>query len=192
MVTGNMATLAVVAALTLERLAELRLSRRNAAWATARGGVEVGHGAYRIMTVFHVAFLVACAAEPLLLRREFTPALAATCLVVLIGAQVLRWWAILTLGPRWNTRIIIIPDAAPVTGGPYRWVRHPNYVAVIAEMVALPLLSGAWVTALIATVGNALLMRVRIASEERALGAQWARAFAETPRFVPGGSRANT
>lgn len=192
MVTGNVATLAVVAAVTLERLAELRLSRRNAAWMTAHGGVEVGQGAYRIMTVFHVAFLVACVAEPLLWRRVFTPTFAVVCLVVLIGAQVLRWWAILTLGPRWSTRIIVIPDAAPVTSGPYRWVRHPNYVAVIAEMVALPLLRGAWVSALVATVGNALILRVRIGTEERALGALWARTFAATPRFVPGGSRAST
>lgn len=189
---GNVVTIAVVAAVALERLAELHLSRRNAAWAMAHGGVEVGKGAYRSMAMFHVAFLIACVAEPLLLRRTFTPSLAAASLVVLLGAQALRWWAILTLGRRWNTRIIVIPDATPVTSGPFRWVRHPNYVAVIAEMVALPLLGGAWVTALVATVGNALLMRVRIASEERALGAQWARAFASTPRFVPGGSRAGT
>ncbi len=187
-----MVTLVVVAAVTLERLAELRLSRRNAAWAAAQGGVEVGQDAYRIMTVFHVAFLMACIAEPLLLHRVSTPALAAACLVILIGAQALRWWAIITLGPRWNTRIIVIPDAAPVTGGPYRWLRHPNYLAVIAEMVALPLLGGAWVTALVATIANALIMRIRISTEERALGAQWARAFAHTPRFVPGGSRDGT
>lgn len=190
--TSDVATLAVVAAVTLERLAELRLSRRNAAWAAAQGGVEVGQDAYRIMTVFHGVFLLACVAEPLLLRRAFTPALAAACLVILIGAQALRWWAIITLGPRWNTRIIVIPDAAPVTGGPYRWLRHPNYLAVIAEMVALPLLGGAWVTALVATVGNALIMRIRISTEERALGEQWARAFAATPRLVLGGSRDRT
>ncbi|MBA4071339.1 MAG: hypothetical protein C0497_05800 [Gemmatimonas sp.] len=189
MVTGSVAVLGVVAAVALERLAELHLSRRNAAWATAHGGIEVGPGVYCLMAVFHVAFLMACVAEPLLMRRVFTPALAAACLVVLMGAQVLRWWAIITLGPRWNTRIIVIPDAVPVTGGPYRWVRHPNYVAVIAEMVALPLLGGAWVTALVATAGNALILRVRINSEERALGTQWARAFAATPRFVPWGSR---
>lgn len=185
--TENAATLAVVAAVAIERLVELHISRRNAAWTKSHGGIEVGQGAYRLMTVFHVAFLVACVAEPPLWPRILAPALAVACLVILVGAQALRWWAIRTLGPLWNTRIIVIPDAAPITTGPYRWLRHPNYVAVIAEMVALPMLRGAWVTALVATVGNALIMRMRVALEERAMGAQWARAFAETPRFIPRG-----
>jgi methyltransferase len=108
-------------------------------------------------------------------------------LAVVLGAQALRYWAIATLGWRWNTRIVVVPGAAPVTGGPYRFVRHPNYVAVIAEMVALPLVHGAWLTALAFTLGNAWLLRVRIHAEERALGEHWEHAFAGRPRFVPGG-----
>ena len=191
MVTGNVVTLVVVAAVAIERLFEMRLSRRNTAWAVSRGGVEVGQRAYRNMIAFHTLFLAACAAEPLLLPRTFHPALAAMCLVVLVGAQALRWWTITALGPRWNTRIIVIPDAAPVTNGPYRWLRHPNYAAVIAEMIALPLLSSAWMTAIAATIINALLLRVRIGDEEHALGAAWARAFAATPRFIPDGPHAD-
>jgi len=190
MVTGDVLTFATVGAVALERLVELRISRRNARQALARGAVEVGQRQYMVMTTFHLLFLVACVAEPVLLRRPFIPALAAGCLGLLLGAQALRWWAIVTLGPRWNTRVIVIPDAEPVTGGPYRWLRHPNYVSVIVEMIALPLLHGAWLTAILASLGNALLLRARIGAEERALGARWARAFAGVPRFVPGGPRA--
>lgn len=185
--TANVATLAVVAAVAVERLLELHISRRNTAWTIAHGGVEVGNGAYRLMTVFHAVFLLACVAEPLLWPRAFRPTFAIAWVVVLLGAQALRWWAVITLGPLWNTRIIVIPDAAPVTSGPYRWLRHPNYLAVIAEVIALPMLRGAWVTALVATIGNALIMRVRIVLEEQALGAQWASTFAKTPRFIPRG-----
>ncbi len=152
--------------------------------------MEVARRQYVVMTAFHLLFLVACVAEPLLLERPFIPALAIACLIPLVCAQALRWWAIVTLGPRWNTRVIVIPDAEPVTGGPYRWLRHPNYVAVIVEMLALPLLSGAWLTAIFASLGNAMLLRARIGAEERALGARWADAFADIPRFVPGGPRA--
>ena len=106
---------------------------------------------------------------------------------MVLAAQALRYWAIATLGWRWNTRIVVVPGAAPVTAGPYRWVRHPNYVAVIAEMLALPLVHGAWLTAAVFSLGNALLLRVRIRAEEQALGTSWQQAFAGRPRFVPGG-----
>lgn len=192
MVDGFGLSLAVVAAVAVERLFELRLSARNAAAALARGAVETGQGHYRVMVIFHAAFLVACIAEPMLMARSLDLRLATACIALLLVAQALRWWAIGTLGARWNTRIIVLPDAAPVTTGPYRWLRHPNYVAVVLEMVALPMLSGSWLTAVLASVGNALLLRTRIAAEERALGARWAREFAETPRFVPGGRRAGT
>ena len=104
-------------------------------------------------------------------------------------AQALRYWAITTLGPRWNTRVIVLPGSAPVTGGPYRFVRHPNYVAVVAELFFLPLVHGAWWTALFFSLANAWLLTVRIRVEERALGDLWQRHFAEAPRFVPGGAR---
>lgn len=190
MVTGHALLLVTVGAVAVERLAELRLSRRNARLVFARGAVEVARRQYVVMTAFHLLFLVACVAEPLLLERPLIPALAAACLILLGGAQALRWWAIVTLGPRWNTRIIVIPGAEPVTGGPYRWLRHPNYVTVIVEMIALPLVHGAWLTAILASLGNALLLRARIGAEERALGAPWARAFSTIPRFVPGAPRA--
>jgi methyltransferase len=82
---------------------------------------------------------------------------------------VLRWWCISTLGRQWNTRVVVIPGAARVTGGPYRFFSHPNYVAVVAEGIALPLVHTAWITALVFTVLNAALLKVRLDTENAAL-----------------------
>jgi methyltransferase len=90
-------------------------------------------------------------------------------LAVAAGCQALRWWCIRTLGPRWNTRVIIVPDLPKVAGGPYRWMKHPNYVAVALEGVALPLVHGAWITASVFSLLNAALLRVRLAVEDEAL-----------------------
>jgi methyltransferase len=181
--------LALLLLVGAERLVELRLSSRNAARAFARGAVEAGQRHYRVMKVLHTLFLVSCAAEVLLLHRPFPGELGWAALAVALLAQGLRYWAIATLGERWNTRVIVLPDAEPVTGGPYRWVRHPNYVAVILELAALPLVHGAYLTAIVFSVANALLLRVRIRVEEQALGARYARAFGAQPRFLPGGHR---
>ena len=187
MVTSVQAYLGLLVLVALERGVELVLSARNARLARARGGVETGRGHYPVMAVFHGLFLLACALEVTLLRRPFPGAVGWMALAVVLAAQALRYWAIVTLGWRWNTRIVVVPGAAPVTAGPYRWVRHPNYVAVIAEMLALPLVHGAWLTAAVFSLGNAVLLRVRIRAEEQALGASWQQAFAGRPRFVPGG-----
>jgi methyltransferase len=90
-------------------------------------------------------------------------------LVVVLAAQGLRWWCIRTLGPQWSTRVVVLPGAPLVERGPYRWMRHPNYLAVVAEGVALPLVHSAWVTAVVFTVANAVLLRTRIRCEETAL-----------------------
>jgi len=177
----------LIALVGVERLWELRLSMKNAAWAFARGGKEYGHAHYRFMTVFHTLFLVACVAEPWLLHREFPMPWGYVALGFALLAQGLRYWAITTLGTRWNTRVIVLPEAEPVTGGPYRFVRHPNYVAVVLELLVLPLVHGAWLTAIVFTVINALLLRVRVGVEEAALGTHYAASFANTPRLIPRG-----
>jgi len=164
----------LILAVAVERLAELAVSRRNLAWARMRGGREYGFGHYPFMVVLHIGLLVACLVEAA--HRPFVPALGASMLVVVVLAQMLRWWCITTLGPRWNTRIIVIPRLPLVEAGPYRWMRHPNYVAVVAEGIALPLVHTGWITAAGFTMANALLLRVRIASENAAL----AHALAET------------
>jgi methyltransferase len=180
--------LGFLAALGLERLAELRRSARNAAWAFERGGIELGRRHYRVMQGLHGAFLAACAAEVVGLHRPFDPALGLPMLALALAAQALRAWAIASLGPHWNVRVIVVPGAPVVRRGPYRFLRHPNYAAVAIEGFAVPLVHGAWLTALAMSLANAALLAVRIRCEERALAAHcdYAARFAGARRLVPG------
>lgn len=159
----------VVSLVVLERIAEMVVSTRNAAWSLARGGVESGRSHYPVMVLLHTGFLVAMLVEAFLRRPDVPAVLAWSMLALVVAAQGLRWWCISTLGPRWNTRVIVVPGLPPVRSGPYRWFSHPNYVAVVVEGVALPLVHGAWITALVFTVANAALLTVRIRVEEQAL-----------------------
>ncbi len=164
--------LALVAAVAAARLAELALARRNAAWVRARGGVEHGRGHYPFMVALHAALLAGCVIEPILTDTPFAPRRFVAGTMALLAAHALRWWTIATLGRRWTTRVIVIPGLPLVTGGPFRLLRHPNYLAVAIEVAALPLAVGAWRTAVAATVLDAvLLLGVRIPCEERALAA---------------------
>jgi methyltransferase len=163
------AYLVLVAAVAVERVAELVVTKRNLAWALARGGRETGFGHYPAMVALHTGLLVGAVAEVLVASRPFQPGLGWPMLAVVLGAQGLRWWCISTLGPQWNTRIVVVPGSGLVSGGPYRWLRHPNYVAVVVEGFALPLVHSAWVTAAVFTVVNAALLTVRIRAENRAL-----------------------
>ncbi|BBZ02873.1 hypothetical protein MCHIJ_23100 [Mycolicibacterium chitae] len=160
----------LIAAVAAERLAELIVSKRNARWAFAHGGKEFGRGHYPVMVIIHAGLLIGCVLEVWLLDRPFVPWLGWTMLAVVVAAQVLRWWCIATLGKRWNTLVIVLPEAPLVRSGPYRWLHHPNYVAVVAEGIALPLVHSAWITAVVFTVANALLLTVRIRVENAALG----------------------
>jgi methyltransferase len=159
----------LVAAVALERVAELVVSRRNAAWSLQRGGVEYGARHYPAMVVLHTALLAACLLEVVAVGRPFVPALGWAMLLVVVASQGLRWWCITTLGHQWNTRVIVVPGLRLVARGPYRRLRHPNYVAVGAEGIALPLVHSAWVTAVCFTALNAVLLRVRISTENAAL-----------------------
>lgn len=163
------AYLILLAAIAIQRLAELRLSQRNTRWAMERGGVEFGQGQLAAMKVLHTLFLVGCGVEVVALDRPFVPAIGIPMLVVVVACQGVRWWTMRALGHYWNTRVIVVPDMVPVTSGPYRWVRHPNYLAVIAEGIAIPMVHGAWITATAFTLANAVLMRKRIRCEEKAL-----------------------
>jgi methyltransferase len=161
---------ALVLATGAERIAELVVSTRNARWSFARGGVEYGRGHFPPMVALHTGLLLACLAEVWFGGRPFLPWLGWPMLVLVLASQALRWWCIAALGPRWNTRVIIVRDLPLVTRGPYRWLKHPNYIAVVVEGFALPLVHTAWITALAFTVLNAvLLLAVRIPCENRAL-----------------------
>jgi len=163
--------IALIAVTAVERLAEMRVSARHAAWSFARGGVEHGRGHWPVMVALHIALLLGCVAEVWLLERPFIPALGLPMLVLVVGCQALRWWVITTLGPQWNARVIVVPGLSRVTRGPFRYLAHPNYVAVAVEGAALPLVHSAWLTAAVFTVANAALLTVRVRCEERALAA---------------------
>jgi methyltransferase len=171
------------------RLAELRIASRNRKRLLAQGAVEVGAGHYPWMVVLHTAWLAACPLEVWLLGRPFLPILAVVSLVAFLGAMALRYWVIATLGYRWTTRILVLPGSAPVAAGPYRFTRHPNYLAVVVEIASLPLIHTAWWTASGFTLANALLLRVRIRAEERALTelSSYGEVFSGRPRFLPAG-----
>jgi methyltransferase len=190
----RLAYAALVAVYAGERLLELALSRRNARIALAAGGIEVGGEHYPLMVALHTGFLVACPLEVYLLGRGCHPLLAGSMGAVLLVAQGLRYWCIATLGRRWNARVIVVPGTTAEPGGPYRFLRHPNYLAVVLEGVALPLLHGAWLTAVVFSVANAALLRRRIRVEEQALRAHcnWDPHFAALPRLLPAVARETT
>ena len=159
----------LIGAVGMERVAELVVSQRNLSWSRARGGIEFGARHYPVMVVLHTGLLAGCLVEVLALRRRFIGRLGWPMLAIVLAAQGLRWWCIATLGRQWNTRVVVVPGAGRVTGGPYRVVPHPNYVAVVAEGAALPMVHTAWITALVFSVLNAALLRTRIRVENAAL-----------------------
>lgn len=161
----------VVALVGLERLAELVVSNRNAAWSLSRGGREYGQAHYPWMVVLHSGLLLASVVEVFVADRPFLPWLGVPMLGLVIAAQGLRWWCISSLGRQWSTRVIVVPGLPRVTHGPYRWLQHPNYAAVVVEGAALPLVHTAWLTAIGFAVANAFLLRTRLHTETSALTA---------------------
>lgn len=155
--------------MVLERLVELAITRRNERWVRKQGGIEFGADHYPWMVLLHTMFLISCPAEVWLLDRPFFPVLALTMLILLAGSFAVRYWTISTLGRRWTTRVYCLPGMSVVTAGPFRWLRHPNYSAVLVETFALPMVHTAWLTAVVFTLANCLLLRARIAIEEGAL-----------------------
>ncbi|HLL97891.1 MAG TPA: isoprenylcysteine carboxyl methyltransferase family protein [Rubrobacteraceae bacterium] len=153
---------------SIQRLLELALSRRHERLLRARGAIERGRGHYPLMVALHALWLLSTLIEGLL-RGPGLPALWPIPAALFLLVQPLRYWAILSLGDYWNTRILVVPNAKLVARGPYRYLRHPNYVVVTVEVATFPLIFGAWVTALVFSVLNAALLFVRIREENRAL-----------------------
>jgi methyltransferase len=152
----------------LQRLLELALSRRNERLLRARGAVERGGGHYPLVVVIHASWLLSTLIEGIL-RGPGLPFYWPIPLALFLLVQPLRYWAIFSLGEHWSTRILVVPGADLVRRGPYRYVRHPNYVVVAVEILTLPLIFGAWITALVFSILNAALLSVRIRDENRAL-----------------------
>jgi methyltransferase len=159
----------LVAVVAGQRLLELVVSDHHRRALLARGGVEHGAGHYPFMVLLHATFLPACVAEVWFLHRPLDLVVAVVAGAFLAGAMLLRFWTIDTLGERWCTRVIVVPGLEAVTSGPFRFVRHPNYLAVVVEMAAIPLVHGAWLTAVTYSAANAIVLAVRIRAEERAL-----------------------
>ncbi len=152
----------------VQRLLELRLSRRNERRLRAKGAVERGAGHYPVMVAIHALWLVSTLVEGLLRGPEI-PAWWPVPLATFVLVQPLRYWAILSLGENWNVRVLVVPGQQLVKSGPYRYFPHPNYVVVAVEVLTLPLIFGAWVTAVVFSILNAAFFYVRIREEERAL-----------------------
>ena len=159
----------LVALVAAERAIELVISSRNAARAFARGGVEAGRSNYGWMVPLHALFLLACPAEVWLLDRPWIPAIGVPSLVLLAAAMALRYWVVQALAGRWTTRVVFVPGDPLVSTGPFRYLRHPNYLAVAVEIAALPLIHGAWLTAVFFSGANAVVLANRIAVENRLL-----------------------
>ena len=166
-----------------QRLLELLLAERNRRWAVKQGGRETGQWHYPIVVTLHVCFYVSLVLEYGFVSKGWN-ILWPLWLSALLLAQALRIWAITSLGRSWNTRIVIIPGHESVLKGPYRYVRHPNYLAVALEFLVIPLLCGAYLTALVFSLANAFVLKLRIREEERALK-QLDNADVALPRFVP-------
>lgn len=159
----------LVVLVAVERLVELVVARRHERWLLQRGAVEFGAAHYPFMVALHTGLLVGALVEVWVVDPPFLPVLGWTMFVLVLAAQALRWWCIRTLGQRWTTRVFVVPGLPLVRGGPYRFLNHPNYVAVAVEGAALPLVHTAWIAALAFTVLNAVLMAVRIRIESGAL-----------------------
>jgi methyltransferase len=160
----------LVILMIVERLAELAVSARHARRLRARGGVEHGAAHYPAMVALHSGLVVAAPMEVFLAGRPFLPWVGLPAIVLLATTLLLRYWAIATLGDRWCTRVIVPPGEPPIAAGPYRFLRHPNYLAVALEVPALALVHTAWLTALVFGALNLAMLRVRIRVEDAALG----------------------
>ena len=159
----------LVVAVAIERIIELVVSKRNLRWSFAQGGIEYGRSHYKYMVALHVFLLGGALAEVWIVRPNLNPALSWIMFTLAMASQALRWWCIASLGKRWNTLVVIIPDMPVSRRGPYKWFKHPNYLAVIIEGFALPLVGSAWRTALIFTILNVGVLTVRLRSENAAL-----------------------
>lgn len=183
--SSQLAFLALLAAVGALRVGELVVSKRHSRKAGDRGEQPRPELTFVFMVALHTVPFWLAPLEVLLLDRPLVPWLAGVSVIALALAAGLRFWTLQTLGASWNVRIV--KPGHVVTGGPYRFIRHPNYLVVITELLFLPLFHTAWLTAIVLTVGNALVLWRRIPAEERVLFEVpgYAEAMGDKPRFLP-------
>lgn len=157
--------LTAVALVAGQRVLELRRSRNNERRLRERGAVERGQGHYPFMVALHALWLLSTLIESILRGPKLRPA----PLVAFLLVQPLRYWTLVSLGEYWNTKILVVPGTKPVRRGPYKYIKHPNYLVVVVEILTFPLTFGARTTALVFSVLNAALLSVRTREEEKAL-----------------------
>jgi len=181
------AYIALLAFVGTGRLAELGISRRNQRKLEAQGVRKIPEAHFRWMVFLHGAVLVCAGAEVLFLHRPLVPALAIPMLALFVLANLLRWWVIGTLAGHWNVEVMESSRVGVVSTGPYRWVRHPNYVAVVIEIFSLPMIHTAWITTIVGTLGDLEILRRRIKVEDACLMSNpaYRAAMGGKPRFIP-------
>jgi len=184
-VTAYFGLLLVVALL---RIYELQISQRHQREMLQHGASKVTDPRFRWMVLVHVGVLAGAAAEVVFLHRPFYRVFGAICFMLFLAANVVRWWVIRTLGEHWNVQVMNSTGMGVITNGPFRYVRHPNYAAVFVEMLALPLIHCAWITAVAGSLAHIVVLSQRLATEERVLfsDARYRQAMAGKPRFIPG------
>ncbi|MER3447274.1 MAG: hypothetical protein C4291_10715 [Candidatus Dadabacteria bacterium] len=160
--------LAFILFIITQRVSELMLARRNEKTLRSQGAIEFDKYGYRVIAAMHVAFLISLICEKIFLHKTlntYWPLFA----TLFVGAQILRYWTIRSLGVYWNTKVLVIPGKRLITGGPYKYIRHPNYAAVITEIATIPLIFSCYITAAVFSLINLILLRKRIRIEESAL-----------------------
>ncbi len=182
------AYLGLLLVVALLRIYELQISRRHQREMAAHGASKVKDPVFRTMVLLHTGVLAGAALEVVFLHRPFYPAFAAVCFAIFLAANVVRWWVIRTLGEHWNVQVMDSTGMGVITTGPFRYVRHPNYAAVFVEMLVLPLIHCAWITAAAGSAAHILVLSRRISTEERVLfsDTRYREAMYGKPRFLPG------
>src|SRR5579863_1694206 len=180
--------IALLLAVAAMRMVELRISKRHQREMASRGAEKAKDSIFPVMAMFHTLVLVGAAVEVVFFHRPFLPALAIPMIALFVFANIVRWWVIRTLGQHWNVEVMDSTRLGVITTGPFRYVRHPNYAAVFVEMIALPLIHTAWITAIAGSCLHLWAIRKRLEAEEPPLLAdpEYRAAMAAKPRFVPG------
>jgi methyltransferase len=180
--------LVLLVVVALLRFCELRISRLHQRQMVEQGASKVNDPRFRWMVLVHTLVLVGAAVEVVFLHRPFYPVFGTVCFIIFLAANAVRWWVIRTLGAHWNVQVMNSTGMGVITTGPFRYVRHPNYAAVFVEMLVLPLIHTAWITAIAGSIAHVVVLSQRLATEEPVLfsDANYRAAMAGKPRFLPG------
>jgi len=170
------------------RIVEMRVSRRHQEHMISQGVGKPADPSFRWVALVHICVLIGAAVEVVFLHRPFIPWLAAVAFIAFVLSNLIRLWVVRTLGHLWTVQVMDSSALGIVTTGPFRYVRHPNYAGVILEIISLPLIHTAWITAVVGTVAYSIALSLRVATEERILFANpaYRAAMASKPRFLPG------